>query len=360
MATSVAAESTALGSSAPAPQRGVGGLKWSEVRERVQQPDGSVRTSPPFKSGGAGSAFSPPRPRPQGLSRFEAVSCGKATTAPASSSREGTSRGGSSGKSSRSSSRDALARDGDISSRCSSGGWDTSTNSSELSRPRTPPDVAPSPSGTKDLLMPDPIRTIPMLPPSLFDVDQEKAREDKAAREEAALAAAGRPREEQGHTVEDAHLAAIMESKPGKKDPFGRDNPERVQVRSEWSAEPLAKFLQGIVSQIDTNLQNHCVPTSEKLDTFVSRLVANMHRQVKHAPKRIRKLLQDMFAKRFQKIWNVVRNEKVTRSISPEELKVALIGLIESLTSEFGVNPEVVRAVNQSRPRRASGGMKLR
>jgi len=183
-----------------------------------------------------------------------------------------------------------------------------------------------------------------MLPPSLFDVEQEK---EKVAREE------------QLPSSEDAHLAAIMECKPGKKDPFGRDNPARSQVRGEWSAEPLAKFLQGIVSQIDANLQNHCVPTSEKLDTFVSRLVANTHRQVKHAPKRIRKLLQELVAKRFQKIWNFVRNEKV-RSISPEELKGALIGLIESLTADFEVNPEVLRAVHQPRLRRAGGHHKLR
>jgi len=190
--------------------------------------------------------------------------------------------------------------------------------------------------------MPDPIRTMPMLPPALFDVEQEQKQAQDTG----------------GPSSEDLHLAAIMECKPGKKDPFGRDNPERREVRSEWSAEPLAKFLQGIVSQIDANLQNHCVPTSEKLDTFVSRLVANTHRQMKHAPKRIRKLLQDLFAKRFQKIWNFVRNEKV-RSISPEELKAALIGLIESLTSDFEVNPEVLRAV-QPRPRRPGGPPKLR
>lgn len=185
-----------------------------------------------------------------------------------------------------------------------------------------------------------------MLPPALFDVEQEK---EKAMRE----------KEEQVPSSEDAHLAAIMESKPGKKDPLGRDDPGRTQVRGEWSAEPLAKFLQGIVSQIDANLQNHCVPTSEKLDTFVSRLVANTHRQMKNAPKGIRKVLQGLFAKRFQKIWNFVRNEKV-RSISPEELKAALIGLIESLTSDFEVNPEVLRAVHQPRPRRTGGHPKFR
>jgi len=195
-----------------------------------------------------------------------------------------------------------------------------------------------------------------MLPPALFDDDQEGKSQVRTSEDGAATIAS---QQDPGPMSEDAHLAAILECKPGKRDPFGRDNPQRREVRGEWSAEPLAKFLQGIVSQIDANLQNHCVPTSEKLDMFVSRLVANTHRQMKHAPKKIRKLLQDLFAKRFQKIWNFVRNEKV-RSISPEELKAALIGLIESLTSDFEVNPEVLREVVQPRPRRTSGGFKCR
>lgn len=174
-----------------------------------------------------------------------------------------------------------------------------------------------------------------MLPPALFEGELEITKD--------------RP------SSEDAQLAAIIEGKPSKKDPFGRDNPDRRQAGpGEWSAEPLAKFLQGIVSQIDTNLQNHSVPTSEKLDTFVSRLIANAHRQMKHAPKKIRKLLQEAFARRFQKVWNFVRNEKV-RSISPEELRAALISLIETLTSEFGVNPDVLQVVNGPRPRRVGG-----
>mmetsp|Transcript_58482 Transcript_58482/g.166315 ORF Transcript_58482/g.166315 Transcript_58482/m.166315 type:complete len:334 (-) Transcript_58482:247-1248(-) len=333
MTTSFASDAAAVGATAP---KRVGGLKWSEVCERVQQPDGSVRTSPAFKSG-AGSAASPPRPRPRGLGKINPP-LSKATSTTASFSREGTSRGGSSGKSSRSSSRDALARDGDISSRCSSGGWDTSTNSSELSRPRTPPDVAPSPSGSSALLMPVPIRTMPMLPPALFD-DEQEAKE--------------------GATSEDAHLVAIIE-RPGvsiKWDPFGRDNPRRLEVKNEWSGEPLAKYLKGVVFQIDTNLQNHCVPTTEKLDAFVSRLVGTTHRQMKHAPKRQRHVLQALFAKRLQKFWNFVRNEKV-KSTSPEELKSALLSLIESLTTDFGVNPEVL--VAQPRPRRVGGGTGLR
>mmetsp|Transcript_13910 Transcript_13910/g.26876 ORF Transcript_13910/g.26876 Transcript_13910/m.26876 type:complete len:339 (-) Transcript_13910:116-1132(-) len=322
-------EAAAMGPSAPK-RPGVGGLKWSEVRQTVQQPDGSVRTSAPFK-GGACSAVSPSRTRPLGLGKYEGPT--KATNATASSSREGASRGGSSGKSSRSSSRDPLARDGDVSSRCSSGGWDTSTNSSEMSRPRTPPDAAPSPSATA-LLMPDPIRTSQMLPPALFDEVPET--------------------KEKGPTADDVVLSAILEHRAGLKwDPFGRDRrpleAKKSHEKQEWSPEPLVKYLQGVVAQIDANLQNHCVPTSEKLDAFVSRLASNMHRQTKHAPKSARHLLQSMFKKSFRKIWNFVRNEKVSAT-TPPELKVALQGVIDNVAADFGVNPELL--VVQPRPRR--------
>ncbi|CAE8598017.1 unnamed protein product, partial [Polarella glacialis] len=139
----------------------------------------------------APSAPSPPRPRPAGLGglgKFEQLSKTTASTG-AGSSRGGSSRGCSSGKSSRSSSRKSGdARDGDISSRCSSGGWDTSTNSSGMSRPHTPPDVAPSPPGS-NLLMPDPIRTGLMLPPALFDAEhlsegKDPVLEDSPAQDE--------------------------------------------------------------------------------------------------------------------------------------------------------------------------------
>lgn len=186
-----------------------------------------------------------------------------------------------------------------------------------------------------------------MLPPALFEELQESK-----------VDVANPFHQEKGPSTEEAHLAAIIENRPGmllKWDPFGRDNPRRPEVKksrdvkNEWSPEPLVKYLQGVVSQIDANLQNHCVPTAEKLDAYVSRLVNNVHRQMKPAPKRVRHLLQTLFAKRFQKIWNFVRNEKV-RTTTPEELKAALQGLIDSLSSDFGVNPETL--VVHPRPRR--------
>jgi len=278
---------------------------------------------------------SPPRPRPVHLGKYDFTK----VTNTASSSREGTSRGGSSGKSSRSSSRDPLARDGDVSSRCSSGGWDTSTNSSEMSRPRTPPDAAPSlsPSATA-LLMPDPIRTTQMLPPALFDEMHDT--------------------KEKGPSADDAVLSAILEHRPGvglKWDPFGRDRRplelkgKKSHEKQDWSPEPLVKYLQGVVAQIDANLQNHCVPTSDKLDAFVSRLASNMHRRTKHAPKNAKNLLHSMFKKSFRKIWNFVRNEKVSATTAPE-LKAALQGVIDNVAADFGVSPELL--VAQPRPRR--------
>eukprot|EP00435_Cladocopium_sp_Y103_P026017 s1451_g6.t1 len=146
--------SEALNSATSGPRPGAG-KKWSEVCEQVQKPDGSVRTSPPFKSAATSTGVSPPRLRhPTGWCRRP--SRGRTSLCsgipPKDPSRAGSSRGASSGKSSRSSSRD-IARDGDISSRCSSGCWETSTNSSE---PVT--DIIPSPMESKGLLMPDPIR----------------------------------------------------------------------------------------------------------------------------------------------------------------------------------------------------------
>lgn len=137
---------------------------------------------------------------------------------------------------------------------------------------------------------------------------------------------------------------------PLKWDPYGRDGPRRCEVKTEWSADPLAKYIRGVVSQIDANLTNHLVPSSEKLDAFVSRLVANTHRQMKHAPKRARHTLQGMFSRRFLKFWNFVRNEKV-RTTTPEELKGALVGLIEGLITEFEVNPDIL--TEQPRPGRS-------
>jgi len=136
---------------------------------------------------------------------------------------------------------------------------------------------------------------------------------------------------------EDMHLAAIMENKP-QEDPLGRDKRERQlgALKAEWSAEPLVKFLQGVISQIDVNIQKNALPTTEKLDSFVKGLVKKLQRQVKNAPKRVRKQYEEMFAKRY-KIWNFGRNQKA-RSVCPDELRAALVSLIESLTSDFEVH----------------------
>jgi len=326
--TNAGSESAATGATAPK-RPGAGGLKWSEVCQTVQHSDGSVRT---FK--GVYSAVSPPRPRPVGLGKYDFA---KVTTTTTSSS----------GKSSRSSSRDPLARDGDVSSRCSSGGWDTSTNSSEMSRPRTPPDAAPSPSAT-GLLMPYPIRTTQMLPPALFDEMHETKADGTNLFPQ-----------EKGPSADDAVLSAILEHRPGaglKWDPFGRDRRplegKKSHEKQEWSPEPLVKYLQSVVAQIDANLQNHCVPTSDKLDAFVSRLASNMQRRTKHAPKSAKHLLHSMFKKSFRKIWNFVRNEKVSATGAPE-LKAALQGVIDNVAADFGVSPEpLVVQPRPTRPRR--------
>lgn len=184
-----------------------------------------------------------------------------------------------------------------------------------------------------------------MLPPALFD----EMVETKA---------------EKGPSADDDVLVAILEQhRPGgglKWDPFGRDRRpleasstlwqgKKGHDKREWSPEPLVKYLQGVVAQIDANLQNHCVPTSEKLDAFVSRLASNMHRRTKHAPKSAKHSLHSVFKKSFRKIWNFVRNEKVSATTAPE-LKAALQGVIDNVAADFGVNPEVL--VVQPRPRR--------
>lgn len=104
--------------------------------------------------------------------------------------------------------------------------------------------------------------------------------------------------------------------------------------------EPLAKYLKDVALQVEANLSNGCLPTSERLDSFVHRLVANTQRQLKHAPRNCKHMLLAMFTRRFQKYWNFPRNEKV-RSITPEELKWILVGLVENLNSEFAT-PDVL------------------
>lgn len=372
-------------------------MKWSEVCERVQQPDGSVRTSPRIKSGFTKtSTVSPPRPRPasHGLGKMGRLSSGGSlpttgSSGGAPSSRGGSSRGGSSGKSSRSSSLDGShkARDGDISSRCSSGCWDTCTNSTEHSRPVTPSSLLASPSGTKSLYMPDPIRTGLILPPSLLDEETVHVSETVAEASHASENKHELRILEEGCVDEVLHdpvepffenqevqpcfeienqvNQVMAEPRPGpisfKWDPYGRDVPRRncevTCTKSEWSVEPLAKYLKRVVQQIDANIETHKLPTADKLDAFVSRLVGNTHRLLKHAPKKMRQTLHGMLTRRFQRFWNYSRNQKVC-STNPEELKSMLTCLIEALVSEFGVSPDTVDECILLRPEvRQAGGL---
>lgn len=332
-----------------------GGMKWSEVCERVQQPDGSVRTSPRIKSG-ITSTVSPPRPRPasHGLGKIGRLN-GSGGSLPTSCSNGGapssrSSRGGSSGKSSRSSSLDGShkARDGDISSRCSSGCWENCSNSSKDSRPRTPLSITPSPSGIMSLLMqPDPIRIGHLdntILTSLLEDETVHVSENKM--EGHSIDEVAQDTAQPFPCLENQVNHVMAEPRPGpvsfKWDPYFRDVPRRnCDVKSEWSVEPLAKYLTRVVQQVDANIETHRLPTPEKLDAFVARLVANSHRLLKHAPKKIRQTLHGMLSNRFKRFWNFARNEKV-RSTNPEELKSMLTCLVEALASEFGVSPDDV------------------
>lgn len=320
------------------------GKKWSEVCEQVQKPDGSVRTSPPFKSAATSVGASPPRLRhPTGWCRRPSRGrTGLYGGIPVKDpSRGGSSRGASSGKSSRSSSRD-IARDGDISSRCSSGCWETSTNSSE---PVT--DVIPSPMESKGLLMPDPIRT-GIIPPALLA--DEPAPDTRVEHAEQSCAYKAADCETTESTV-DTRGVDVSVGMPLRWDPFGRDGVRRQEVKSEWTPDSLAKYLKGVAVQIDNNLTHGRLPTVERLDAFVSRLVLNSQRQLKHAPKKVRHRLQATFALRFQTFWNFSRNEKV-RNISPEELKGILTALVENLSSHHDLTPAEPHTLAQPKPLR--------
>mmetsp|Transcript_13471 Transcript_13471/g.31947 ORF Transcript_13471/g.31947 Transcript_13471/m.31947 type:complete len:376 (-) Transcript_13471:72-1199(-) len=316
----------ALNSAVAGPQRpGPAGKKWSEVCEQVQKPDGSVRTSPPFKSA-ATAGTSPPRPGPgfcRRPSRGRTSLYGGITAK--DPSRAGSSRGGSSGKSSRSSSRD-IARDGDISSRCSSGCWETSTNSSE---PVT--DIVPSPMESKGLLMPDPIRT-GIIPPALLADEHvppaDAVRVDQTEQPGAYKVADSEPTD----PLPDSRAGnSVSVGMPLKWDPFGRDGACRQDPKAEWTPDSLTKYLKGVAIQIDDNLSRGHLPTADRLDNFVHRLVIYSHRQFKHAPKKVRHKLAATFTTRFQTFWNFSRNEKV-RNITPEELKGILLALVENLS----------------------------
>mmetsp|Transcript_3053 Transcript_3053/g.7820 ORF Transcript_3053/g.7820 Transcript_3053/m.7820 type:complete len:349 (+) Transcript_3053:145-1191(+) len=326
------------------PKRPGNRLNWNEVRAQVQHPNGSVRTSPrlaaavsPQQTTSVGQALA----KPARLSSSSgSLPFGHSFVPP---SRGGSSRGGSSGKSSRSSSRDGRAREGDISrpSSIGSAGWE-STNSSGASRPCTPPDLV-SPMGSKDLLMPEPVRTtliIPFMseeehtpdgkPDGLWEVNSTSSTTTSSHVPNGAQVA---PAAQELHSGRDMERLVETPIK-FKWDPYGRDLRRTEPKIDAWSITPLAKYLEGVRSQIDSNLQNGIIPSADKLDKFVERLIRNIHGQMRSAPKKSlkSKALQGLFAHHFP-FWNFTGNKKV-RTPSPEELKGALTGLIDALLSD--------------------------
>jgi hypothetical protein len=183
-----------------------------------------------------------------------------------------------------------------------------------------------------------------MLPPALLDdetVQQSTTDEVNKFEHQAENPQADHvPREVVSINIVESQV--VPEPLPGlsfKWDPYGRDAPRRNgDMKGEWSVEPLAKYLKRVAMQIDSNIETHSVPSKEKLDGFVARLVAHTQRLLKHAPKKMRPTLQGLISRRFQRFWIFARNEKV-RSTNPEELKGILNCLVEALLTEYGVSP---------------------
>lgn len=129
---------------------------------------------------------------------------------------------------------------------------------------------------------------------------------------------------------EDPQHPTPLPGMPLRWDPYGRDR-TRLEMRA-WTAESLAKYLRKVVTHIEANLKKNCVPAAEKLDSFVTQLVANTHRQIKNAPKKDKSVLQGLFAQRLNKFWDFPRNMKV-RVTTPEELRQALLLVLEGLAA---------------------------
>eukprot|EP00927_Polykrikos_kofoidii_P024443 TRINITY_DN22225_c1_g1_i1.p1 TRINITY_DN22225_c1_g1~~TRINITY_DN22225_c1_g1_i1.p1 ORF type:complete len:381 (+),score=53.89 TRINITY_DN22225_c1_g1_i1:148-1290(+) len=302
---------------------------WDELKQKVLQPDGAVRTpvqrfGPTTKApspAAAAAAASPHRPRQAGPSQPRAVrpyNAGLGVSMSTASSRGNSSRGNSSGgASSRSSSRDIGSFDADISSKDSSGYWETSTNSSEPSRPLTPPEVSPSPLGTKGVLHPHPIRILPEL------LDEEV--EDTVEIDEVDV-----DNKTSGAGADDIEPEVSRPGMPLKSDPYCRDAPRRSEVKAQWTPSALTKYLKKYMAQIASNLKHKKMPTADQLDAFTSRLVANIQKNLESAPTKVRHALQALIGRKFHKFWDFARNEKV-RQTTPDELRSALSGAIESL-----------------------------
>lgn len=182
--------------------------------------------------------------------------------------------------------------------------------------------------------MPDPIRTGLLLPPALLAGEAQQAEHQGAVGD-------GGPVPVQDETVVAPQSVVSVHARAGmplKLDPFGRDGPRR---QGEWSVEPLSNYLKDVARQVEANLRDGRLPTAERLEQFVSRLVAQSQRQLTHAPRKCKHALQAMFVRRFQKFWNFPKNEKV-RTITPVELHRVIVGIVENLNSEFSESPWVL------------------
>lgn len=151
------------------------------------------------------------------------------------------------------------------------------------------------------------------------------------------------------HHMQSCSLPHIRPGAPMKADPFGRDVPRHGALKAVWSVEPLIKYLKNVLQRIDANMQDTRLPTAEKLDAFVSRLVGQTSRIVERAPKKVRVHLRALISRHFNRFWNFVRNEKV-RVPTPEELHKSLLQLIDGLM-EFHACPD---ALSQPSPLRQS------
>lgn len=178
--------------------------------------------------------------------------------------------------------------------------------------------------------MPDPIRTGLAIPPDLL-ADEPGASADPVAAEQAEHCATS-----ETQTASTSEHPCLSVGAALKWDPFGRDGSRRPEVKSEWLPEPLARYLRGVAVQIDTNLTQGRMPTSEQLDRFVAKLVTNTKRYIQAAPRKVRHRLQALCALRFHGFWNFTRNEKV-KTVTTQELKFAVAGLVENLSKpDFG------------------------
>lgn len=216
---------------------------------------------------------------------------------------------------------------------------------------------SPLPAAAKGLLMPEPLMAGSVL--ALLASDDGAESPGRATESPVPLAevegtchntgCSPRLASDAGALEEEASLDKELRDPDGrgaplgmklKRDPHGRDvDPRRYETKSrsyDWSPEPLAQYLRGVASQVESNIQNHRLPTSEKLDTFVSKLIATAHRKLRHAPKKTRLSLNALCTKRFKRYWNFERNKKLgSESCQPQELIGILASIVEALVPEM-------------------------